>query len=54
MTEQIERLRDQLARAVARGDRVAEINLRNRIRAALMRSLPEMSELEMRFAFGDR
>jgi len=54
MTEQIERLRDQLARAVARGDRVAEINLRNRIRAALMRSLPAPTELELRWLHGDR
>ena len=48
---QLERLREQLTRAIAKGDHAAELILRARI-AATAKS--EWSELEKRYAWGDR
>ena len=53
-TRQIDTLRRQFERAVYIGDRVAEINLRNRIAAAMRRELPAPTELELRWLHGDR
>ena len=51
--------RRQLARAIAIGDHAAETILRAKlgefaVRRMGVRPLPEMSELEKRFAWGDR
>ena len=59
-TWQTDRLRDQLARAIAKGDHAAELILRARIagdasvRRMGVRPLPEITESELRFLFGDR